>query len=190
MGLDGRSGQQAHPHRRGHADVDVPPAPGGSGLHHERDQRADHQDRLQALAEQDEKRLTEERQWRQGVSHRALRPLQRRGEPGADLPQRRRRGGRAPARLVSDPGKGRLDLRDQRGVLYSQVPLHLLEHDVPVHRDRAGVLSLALLGQGVGRVEQLAHPDEDRPIVPSAGQGLFRQDHAHRGDPREVGPSA
>ena len=41
----------------------------------------------------------------------------------------------------------------------------------------------------LSKEEWLAHPDEDRPIVPSAGQGLFRLDHAHRGDPREVGPS-
>ena len=128
-------------------------------LHQEGHQRADHQDRLEALAHQDHERLREDAGGREPVRDGPLGPLQCPRQPLADPGKLLRRG--APAGAGPEQGERRLNLGGERGVLDPELALDLFERHVRVHRGGPRFLRPAGPGQVIRAVQLPPHLGED-----------------------------
>jgi hypothetical protein len=146
-----------------------------------REQRTDHEDRLEALAQHQQERLGEQRGRRAAVGKDLLRPL----EPGVERGLDAGHIGTARSGARAQVGEGGLEFRGESRILGADGPLHLLERDVGVERAGLGVVQLSRRRERHAGIDPVPHFGKDQRChlrVRARGAG-----GANGGEPAQLG---
>ncbi len=173
------------------AEMDVATASRVPGLDQEGDERADDEDRLEPLPEQDDERLDEELRPRHRLAENPLGAREAGGQLGAQRLEFRRRG--AASRAAPQGGELRLELGGEGGIHRAHARLHLLEGEIRLESLAAGLGPLPGGGERQHRIEPPVHVGEHRRclgarlLAVEAPDGGDRRGRALLGDAERLG---